>query len=254
MRPLRDGLDHAMYKPEAKKVVYYPGCFANYWDPQLGRTVVHILEKNGFQVIVPKHHCCGIARVGYGDFKGARKEATMLVDELFILGEQGYDIITACPSCALALKEEYLFLLNNEKVKLVAERTHFLSQYLNELHEKGELNTDFKRMPLSVAYHTPCHLKAQGLGEESIKLMTLIPGLQVIDLDRGCCGMSGTTGLKHRYYESSMSIGRALAERIKEVSAQVVTTDCGACKMQIEQAANVEVTHPAIILDNAYLD
>jgi len=243
-----------MYEAKEKKVVYYPGCFANYWDPQIGRAVVHILERNGFQVIVPKHRCCGIARIGYGDFNGARKEAARLVDALFALVEQGYDIVTACPSCSLAIKEEYSFLLNSDKAKLVSERTYSLSRYLNELHEKGELNTDFKRISLSVAYHTPCHLKAQGLDGDFIKLMSLIPGLQVIDLDRGCCGMAGTVGFKHRYYESSMSIGSALSERIKEVSAQIVATDCGGCKMQIEQAANVEVTHPAILLDKAYLN
>ena len=98
-----------MYKPKGKGVVYYPGCFANYWDPQIGRAVVHILESNGFQVIVPKHQCCGIARIGYGDFNGARKEAAKLVDELSALIELGYDIVTACPSCSLAIKEEHPF-------------------------------------------------------------------------------------------------------------------------------------------------
>ena len=237
-----------------KKVVYYPGCFTNYWDPQIGRAVVHVLERNGFQVIVPKHRCCGVARVGYGDFSGARKEATKLVDVLFALAEQGYDIVTACPSCSLAIKEDYPFLLKNEKANLVSERTYFLSRYLNELYDRNGLNTDFNRMSWSIAYHTPCHLKAQGLDGDSIKLMTLIPGLEVIDLNRGCCGMAGTAGFKCRYYESSMLIGSALFERIKEVGVQVVATDCGGCKMQIEQAANVEVIHPVMMLDKAYLD
>jgi len=242
-----------MYKPEEKKVVYYPGCSVNYWEPQIGKAVVHILEKNGFQVIVPKHQCCGIARVGYGDFNGARKMAAKLVNELFAIAEQGYDIVTACPSCSLAIKEDYPFLLNSEKAKLVSERTYFLSRYLNELYEKGELNTDFNQMSLSVAYHAPCHLKAQGLAGDSIKLMALIPELQVIDLDRGCCGMAGTAGFKRRYYESSMSIGGALFERIKEVGAQVVATDCAGCKMQIEQGANVEVIHPIMLIEKAQI-
>ncbi len=243
-----------MYKPEEKKVVYYPGCSANYWELQIGKAVVHILERNGFQVIVPKHRCCDVARIGYGDFNGARKGAAKLVNELSALVEQGYDIVTACPSCSLAIKEDYPFLLNSEKAKLVSERTYFLSRYLNELYEKGKLNTDFNQMSLSVAYHAPCHLKAQGIDGDSIKLMTLIPGVQVIDLDRGCCGMAGTAGFKRRYYESSMSIGGALFERINEVSAQVVATDCSGCKMQIEQTTNVEVLHPVVILDKAYLN
>ncbi len=242
-----------MHKPKEKKVVYYPGCSTNYWNPQIGRAVVHVLEKNGYQVIVPEHRCCGIARVGYGDFKGARRAADKLIDELLALVESGHDIVTACSSCSLAIKDEYPFLLNSEKARLVSQRTYFLSRYLNDLHERGELDTDFERMSLSVAYHAPCHLKAQGLDRESAQLMTLIPGLQVIDLDRGCCGMAGTAGFKHHYYESSMTIGKALSERINEVNAQVVATDCAGCKMQIEHIANVEVTHPVVLLDKAYL-
>ena len=241
-----------MDKPKEKKLVYYPGCTAEFWDPGIGKAVVHILEKNGFQVIVPKHQCCGVAQVGYGNFNSALKVAAKLVDILFAAAEPGYDIVTACSSCSLAIKEDYPFLLNSEKARSVSERTYFLSRYLNELYEKGELNTDFKQLSLSVAYHTPCHLRAQGFDGESIKLMTLVPGLQVTDLDRGCCGMAGTAGFKRRYYESSMSIGSALFQRIKEVNAQVVATDCGGCKMQIEQGADVEVTHPLIILDKAY--
>jgi glycerol-3-phosphate dehydrogenase subunit C len=66
--------------------------------------------------------------------------------------------------------------------------------------------------------------------------------------------MAGTNGFKRGYYESSMNIGGALSERINEVGADVVATDCGGCKLQIEQLANVEVIHPIIILDKTYFE
>jgi len=240
--------------PEAKekKVVYYPGCTVEFWNPEIGKAGVRILEKNGFQVIVPRHQCCGVAALSYGNFSGARMEANKLVDMLLAAAEPDYDIVTACPSCSLAIKEDYPFLLNSEKSRSLAARTYFFSRYLNELHEKGELNTDFKQLPLTVAYHPPCHLRAQGLDGESIKLLNLIPGIQVTDLDRGCCGMAGTSGFKRRYYDSSMNIGSELFQRIKELNAQVVATDCAGCSMQMEQGADVEVIHPLILLDKAY--
>lgn len=241
-----------MSETNEKKIVYYPGCTVEFWDPEIGKAVVHILEKNGFQVIVPEHQCCGVAQIAYGNFDSALKGAAKLVDILFAAAEPDYDIVTACPSCSLAIKEDYPPLLNSEKAKSVAERTYFFSRYLIKLYEKGELNTDFNQLSLSVAYHAPCHLRAQGLDGESIKLMSLIPGVQVTDLDRGCCGMAGTAGFKRRYYDSSMSIGSELFQRVKEVNAQVLATDCAGCKMQIEQGANVEVTHPLILLDKAY--
>jgi len=241
-----------MDKPGEKRIVYYPGCFDNYWAPQNGKAVVRILERNGFRVTVPKHRCCGIARMAYGDIDGARKAAAKLVDELFVLAEQGLDIITDCPSCALAIKDEYPFLLNSKKAGRVSEKTHFFSRFLNDLRQAGKLDTGFGQLPLSVAYHAPCHLRAQGLGDDSVKLMALIPGLQVTDLDRGCCGMAGTAGFRHRYYESSMRIGEALSERIDEVDAKIVTTDCGGCKLQMEQMTDGEVIHPVILIDRAY--
>jgi len=241
-----------MDETKEKKIVYYPGCTAEFWYPGIGKAVVHVLEKNGFQVIVPKHQCCGVAQIGYGNLKGAVKGAKKLVDILFAAAEPGYDIVTACSSCSLAIKDDYPFLLDSEKAKAVADKTYFLSQYLNELHERGELNTDFKQTPLLVAYHAPCHLKAQGDGEASIKLLKLVPGLQVVNLDHGCCGMSGTAGFKRRNYESSMQIGASLFQRIEEVNAQVVATDCGGCKMQIEHGTGVEVKHPLTIINEAY--
>jgi len=237
-----------------KKIVYYPGCTAMFWNPEIGKASVRILERNGFEVLIPRHQCCGVAKTSYGDFKAARKDAAKLVDELYEFVKQGLDVVTSCPSCNVAIKEDHPFLLKTEKARQVAEKTYFLSEYLNKLQEKGQLNTNFRQTLLTVAYHVPCHLKAHGLGQESIKLMRLVPGLKVIDIDRGCCGMSGTAGFKRRYYEDSMKIGSAVFERVKELNAKLVATDCAGCEMQIEQGINggIEVTHPLIIVDKAY--
>jgi len=243
-----------MDKPGAKEIVYYPGCFNNYWAPQTGKAAVRILERNGFRVTVPEHRCCGIARMAYGDLDGARKAADKLVSELFVLVEQGHDIVTDCPSCALAIKDEYPFLLNSKKAESVSGHTRFFSRFLNDLHQAGKLDTGFGQLPLSIAYHAPCHLRAQGLGDDSVTLMSLIPGLRVTELNRGCCGMAGTAGFRHRYYESAMRIGQALSERIEEVDVQMVATDCGGCKLQIEHLADVEVVHPLTLLERAYLN
>lgn len=255
MSLLTGGLNHVMSEQkEKKKVVYYPGCTVMFWNPEIGKAAVRILERNGFEVLIPKHQCCSVAKTSYGNFKAARKDAAKLAEELFKFVQQGYDIVTSCPSCNAALKEDHPFLLKTEKAKQVAEKVYFLSEYLNKLHEKRQLSTSFKQTPLTVAYHVPCHLKAHDLGEESIKLLSLVPGLKVIDIDRGCCGMSGTAGFKHRHYEESIKVGKSVFERVKELNVKLVATDCAGCEMQIEHGTNggIEVTHPLIILDKAY--
>lgn len=253
MRDLVSGSRRVKDKHKKKKVIFYPGCTAEFWNPNIGKAGVRVLEKNGFQVIIPEHQCCNVAKIAYGNLEAARKGAKKLIDILYSAAEPDYNIVTACPSCSLAIKEDYLHLLDNKKTQLVSERTYFFSQYLNKLDEKKELNKEFKKLSLSVAYHSPCHLKAQKLDSESVKLLNLIPGISVIELDRGCCGMAGTAGFKRRYYNSSMEIGSELFKRIRELDVQVLATDCAGCEMQMEQGSGVEVVHPITILDQAYL-
>ena len=241
-----------MHETEKRRIVFYPGCFANYWDPKIGKEVVRILEHNGFNVIIPNHHCCGIARIAYGDIDTLLKEAKALVNTLFSLAAPDYDIVTACPSCSLALKQEYPFILNDDRVNWISQRTWYFSTYINELYDKSILNIEFNRTPLHVAYHVPCHLKAQGGRTDSIRMMRLIPDLRVTELDRGCCGMHGTAGFKHQYFEYSMAIANELSAGIKELCADVVVTDCGGCQLQIEQLVDTKVIHPTALLNRAY--
>ena len=65
-----------------------------------------------------------------------------------------------------------------------------------------------------IAYHQPCHLKAQQVGSPGLDLLREIPGLEVVDLAAGCCGMAGTFGMKRGTYDLSMRTGAPLFERI----------------------------------------
>jgi len=238
----------------AKKVAYYAGCFANYYDTEVGKAAIQILERNGFEVSLVKNRCCGIAKIGSGDINGALKDAASLLRQLTPLAEQGCDILVSCPSCGLALKKEYPLLLDNEGARLISQKTYDLSQYLMALHQKGELDTDFQSMPLLVAYHSPCHLKAQGIEREPVELMRLIPGLSVELLDRGCCGMAGTFGLKSQHYGHSMEISSPIFEEIEKIAPQLLVTDCAGCKMQLEYGSKKEVIHPLILVQKSYFD
>jgi Fe-S oxidoreductase len=240
-----------MYKSETNNVVYFPGCFVNYWDFDTGKAIVYCLESNNIQVVIPEHQCCGIPQIGYGDYDAGCKSASRLVNTLYPYVDHGYDIITSCPSCCLAIKEEYPLWLCNEQANLVSKKTFFWSQYLLAKSDLGEDYPSFNKIRQSIAYHAPCHLKVQRLEQDTLKLMSLIFEQQVIDLNRGCCGMAGTFGLKNTNYDKSMLIGRILFDRIDQLKIQIVTTDCGACKMRLEQATNKQVLHPAILLQKA---
>ncbi len=52
-------------------------------------------------------------------------------------------------------------------------------ELLYELRREGKFNRDFRTTPGKVAYHIPCHLKAQKIGLRSRDLMRQIPGAEV---------------------------------------------------------------------------
>ncbi len=66
--------------------------------------------------------------------------------------------------------------------------------------------------------------------------------------DSYCCGISGTYGFKKEKYDLSKAIGKPLFDAIKASETSLVITDCGTCKLQIEQEAGVFVKHTAQVL------
>ncbi len=45
-------------------VAYFYGCYTNYVEPDLGKAVVSVLERNGLRVFLPEQQCCGLPLVG----------------------------------------------------------------------------------------------------------------------------------------------------------------------------------------------
>jgi len=235
-----------------KKIAYFAGCTANYVDPEVGRATIEVLQENGFQPVFPDQECCSIGRLSYGDLGSFLKKAEANVSWL---AEADCDIVTTCTSCALALKQEYPRLLRTQEAERVARRTYDVMEYLVKLRIRGVLNTAFQSsVTLSILYHAPCHLKVLGqeLVDSRLELMRLIPGISVTGIDRGCCGMGGTFGYKRSNYSLSMTIGQTLFQGITESAPDLVTTDCPGCKLQIEQGTGLSVSHPIIIMRQAY--
>jgi glycerol-3-phosphate dehydrogenase subunit C len=237
-------------------IVYYHGCFVNYFDHETGIAVVKVLEKNGFQVEVPKLICCSYPLLNSGDFSIVRKRATLLIEMLGAFAERGFDIVYSCPTCGYALKEVFPDLLESKTSRLVAEKTRFISTFLLELHREGNLNVEFENKPLHIAYHTPCHLKSQDSSSASAELLSLIPGIDLRCLNRGCCGMGGTWALRSKLRnELSGEIGKSVFEEIKKVSPQLVSTDCAGCQIQIARYSDLsgdKIVHPIQILAETY--
>ncbi|CAA7600650.1 4Fe-4S ferredoxin, iron-sulphur binding, conserved site [Acididesulfobacillus acetoxydans] len=239
----------------SKQVVYFPGCFVNYNDEATGLAVIRVLEHNGFEVIVPGFHCCGVPLTANGRFREAEGNARRNLALMEPYLERGIPIITSCTSCGLALKEDYP-RIRVPAAKRIGAQTYDLFEFLWLLHERGELKEDFLEVRVPLAYHAPCHLKAQGIGTPSLRILRLIPGVKAEELDAGCCGLSGSFGFKAEKYELSLQIGHALFQRVRqgmrEGKFKAVITECGGCQVQIAQGSGARSLHPVWILAQAY--
>jgi glycerol-3-phosphate dehydrogenase subunit C len=238
---------------QERTVVYYPGCYTNFTDPSLGWAVIGILERNGFQVLVPEHLCCGVGSFPYGAKELAQQYARRALTIFGPLARQGYTILVSCPSCGLALERDFPYLLpESDDARLVAEQTQDLSCFLWALHQRGELDTAFDRLDLRAGYHTPCHLRVRDLGPENLQLLELIPGMEPVEVDRGCCGLAGSFGMRRAHREESREIGHYLFQELQSASYDLGITNCAGCEMQMRAGSGREVVHPLKLLWQAY--
>ncbi|MFQ5666911.1 MAG: anaerobic glycerol-3-phosphate dehydrogenase subunit C [Candidatus Binatia bacterium] len=234
-----------------QRLVYYFGCFANYNDPEVGHATLAVLEALGYEVVLPAWQCCGIPLYAKGEVAAARRLAAANVAALAPYVDTGHEVVTSCPSCQLALARDYPRLFPSPAAERVARHTHFLSRFLCDV---DGLDQRLRPMPRHAAYHLPCHLRALDMAGDSLQLLSKIPGLRVTDVNRGCCGLSGTFGLERAHYATSMDIGAGLFAAMANPEFDLVLTDCGACKLQVEHGTGRSVTHPVELVCRAISD
>lgn len=235
------------------KVLYFVDIYANWYDTQLGEALVNILEHNNIAVYVPPEQLqSGMTAVTLGALHIARKLARRNVRLLAEAVRQGYHIVTTEPAAAVCLTQEYPNLLDHDDARLVAANTSEACSYLWKLHQAGQLALNFKPLNLVLAYHEPCHSRTLHADAAGLNLLRLIPGLMATQLEQGCSGMAGTYGLRQKNFRNSIRAGWGLIAAMRDPAWQIGTTECSACKMQMEQGTTNPTIHPLKLLALSY--
>lgn len=242
--------------PTGRRIVYFHGCGTEYYEPWEGQKVVEVLEHNGFAVEVPKQDCCGLPLQSSGLFDDARRVVLRLARSLApYVRDENTIIVGNATSCTLMLKREareILGLEDDPDLRLVSERTYDICELLLELHDRGELKTDFQPLHESVAYHAPCQQQGHWIGKPALELLALVPGLEVHEMNARCCGIAGTYGLKAEKYEIAMDVGRGLFEQVRASGAASVACDSETCRWQITHGTQRPSVHPIDFIHRAY--
>ncbi len=233
------------------RVALFATCFANYNAPEVARAAVAVLEKNGCVVEVPPQRCCGMPFLESGDIDSAQECRSDNVRSFSSLAREGVPIVVPGPTCSLAIRKEYPLLSGDPETRAVSSAVLDLSEYLMRRHAEKKLAVDFRRSPGRILYHVPCHLKVQDIGFKSRDLLSLIPGAEVVTVER-CTGHDGTWSMKTEYFPLSLNVGEPLFEQVRRERPDTVASDCPLAGVQIRQGTGRAVKHPIQIVAEAY--
>jgi Fe-S oxidoreductase len=219
-----------------------------------------VLEAAGYKVHVahpPKGErplCCGRTFLTAGLVDEARAEQRRVLDALGPYVERGIPIIGLEPSCLLTMRDEFKSVLPGESSTALAGRAVLLEEFLAAEAEAGRLHLKLKALPHKRALlHGHCHQKAFGALAPTERVLKMIPGLEVSTIQSTCCGMAGAFGYQAEHYEVSMKMGELgvlPAARAADPDT-VIVADGTSCRHQIQDGAQRQAVHLAILLRDA---
>lgn len=235
----------------SKRVVFFYDTYINYNDPDLGIALVKILELNGFNVLVPPQLSSGLPAINEGAPSIGRKIAEFNVANLAPYARNGIPIVCFSPAASLALKHEYLDLLDTDDAYIVSENTYDIHEFLYKLYEEGTLNRNFRTVQEDAYIHLHCHTLVQCIKDKVLGLLELVPGLSISELEKGCCGSGGAFSFVKGNFEKSLKIGSKLFEAVKQSDRPVYTTG-ELCRLQIEAGSGKKIGLTIDVLRKAY--
>lgn len=252
-RARRLGLTRPRPHEPGPRVVYFVDVYANYYDQELAESVVSLLRHAGVNVFVPSgQRDSGMPSLVAGDVDHARDLALVNLRVLGNAVRDGYTVVCSEPTSALMLRQEYLKLTDDLDAALVAANTLDVGTYLAGLSDRGQLAGPTHPLRARVGYHQPCHLRALDVGTPGLDLIRRIPEIDVEFIDRGCSGMAGTFGLRSEHFRTSLRAGRNLLRRLRDDDIEIGSTECSACRMQMEQGSTKHTVHPIKLLSLGY--
>jgi glycerol-3-phosphate dehydrogenase subunit C len=235
----------------AGNVAIFATCTADYNLPRIARAAVSVLEKNGYAVVRPPQQCCGMPNLDGGDIDAAKAKARYNVAELLPLVEAGSFVVVPGPTCSYTIKKEWPDLLGTPEAKKVAAATFDVMEFLDKLRREKKLSTDFPTPLGKVAYHAPCHLRAQKIGTPGARVLGLVPETDVEVVEK-CSAVDGTWGMKAQHYEMGRKYAQKLVRGIENAEPALVVSDCPLSALRIAKENARETIHPVEALARAY--
>jgi Fe-S oxidoreductase len=246
----------AMHSASQGQVTFLADSFTSFTEPDIGQAAIELLEQAGWRVRLEAAGCCGRSSLSKGLIDKATDDARKLARALHEKTEPGSPIVGCEPSCLMTLRDEYLTMLPGDPaVTDVSGRVRQVEELLVEAIDAGRLRLreDSWLAGRRLLYHGHCHQKAEVGTAATVALLSRIPGVEVAELDAGCCGMAGSFGFESEHYDVSMTVGgdRLFPAIAAEPDTTVVVATGTSCRQQIFHGTNRDAWHPLQLVRQA---
>ena len=233
----------------AGPVTFLADSFTSFTEPAIGRAAIELLEASGHSVRLESGGCCGRASLSKGLVEDAQRQAAGLARRLVEGSEPDSAIVGCEPSCLFALREEHRALLPDDpNVRDVGGRVRQVEELVTDAIDDGRLvlDADSWLVGRRILYHGHCHQKAEVGTAATVALLSRIPGVEVVELDAGCCGMAGSFGFEAEHYDVSIQVGedRLFPAVRAEPEDTVVAATGVSCRQQIQHGTERRALHP----------
>jgi Fe-S oxidoreductase len=243
--------------PATKKVYLFCDEFTNYNDTEIGIKAILLLERLGYEVVIPQHEESGRTWMSKGLIRHAKTIVNKNIRALSPLISEDTPLIGIEPSAILTFRDEYPDLADDDllaKAKALAKNAWLIDDFIANEAAKGAITKDqFTNDARAIKLHGHCQQKALGSTAGSVKMLTLPANYTVSTIPSGCCGMAGSFGYEKEHYDISQKIGElVLLPTVRQQSAETLIAAPGtSCRHQIKDGTGRTALHPIEILYDA---
>ena len=240
-----------------KKVYLFCDEFTNYNDAEIGIKGILLLEKLGYEVLLPKQVESGRAWLSKGLLRQAKKIANQNIELLGGIVTNEIPLIGIEPSAILTFRDEYPDLADDHNVasaNALAKNAFLIDEFIANEITKGNIQKEaFTKNAKLIKLHGHCQQKAIASVAPTQSILSFPENYKVEVIPSGCCGMAGSFGYEKEHYDLSMQIGElVLLPAVRnQLSDTIIAAPGTSCRHQIKDGAQKIALHPVEILFEA---
>jgi len=243
-----------------KRVYLFCDEFTNYNDVEVGIKAIQLLEKLGYEVIIPRHEESGRTWLSKGLVREAKKIVNRNIGLLSPLISAETPLIGIEPSAILTFRDEYIDLADDgqfEKAKAMSKNVFLVDEFIAREIANGNITKDlFTKEKKTIQLHGHCQQKALSSVAASVSMLSLPENYTVETIPSGCCGMAGSFGYEKEHYDLSMKIGEmVLFPTVRSQAADTIIAAPGtSCRHQVKDGTGRKALHTVEVLYEALLN